>query len=285
MADALSHAGERAQPADFAMPVAERWWTRLRLLVCALASVFLIAPLVIVLIISFSSAPFLSFPPPGLSMRWYENLFGNPMWLGSLITSVKILVPTAILATVLGTAAAYGLARTEFPGRSIVIGFLMAPLVVPIIIVAAGIFGVFRMMGLHGTLTGLIIAHTVLTIPYVLATVSAALAMVERQLEDAALTLGASPWNCFRRVTLPLITPAILSGLLFAMVISFDELVVSLFISTPAVRPVTVQMWSNIRGDVDPTIAAVATLLLLFSLTALLAEHVVRRRSKIVADV
>jgi putative spermidine/putrescine transport system permease protein len=267
------------------MPVAERWWTRLRLLVCALASVFLIAPLVIVLIISFSSAPFLSFPPPGLSMRWYENLFGNPMWLGSLITSVKILVPTAILATVLGTAAAYGLARTEFPGRSIVIGFLMAPLVVPIIIVAAGIFGVFRMMGLHGTLTGLIIAHTVLTIPYVLATVSAALAMVERQLEDAALTLGASPWNCFRRVTLPLITPAILSGLLFAMVISFDELVVSLFISTPAVRPVTVQMWSNIRGDVDPTIAAVATLLLLFSLTALLAEHVVRRRSEIVADV
>jgi putative spermidine/putrescine transport system permease protein len=285
MANALSHAGEGAQPAVFAMPVAERWWTRLRLLVCALASVFLIAPLVIVLIISFSSAPFLSFPPPGLSMRWYENLFGNPMWLGSLITSVKILVPTAILATVLGTAAAYGLARTEFPGRSIVIGFLMAPLVVPIIIVAAGIFGVFRMMGLHGTLTGLIIAHTVLTIPYVLATVSAALAMVERQLEDAALTLGASPWNCFRRVTLPLITPAILSGLLFAMVISFDELVVSLFISTPAVRPVTVQMWSNIRGDVDPTIAAVATLLLLFSLTALLAEHVVRRRSEIVADV
>jgi putative spermidine/putrescine transport system permease protein len=285
MANALSHAGEGAQPAVFAMPVAERWWTRLRLLVCALASVFLIAPLVIVLIISFSSAPFLSFPPPGLSMRWYENLFGNPMWLGSLITSVKILVPTAILATVLGTAAAYGLARTEFPGRSIVIGFLMAPLVVPIIIIAAGIFGVFRMMGLHGTLTGLIIAHTVLTIPYVLATVSAALAMVERQLEDAALTLGASPWNCFRRVTLPLITPAILSGLLFAMVISFDELVVSLFISTPAVRPVTVQMWSNIRGDVDPTIAAVATLLLLFSLTALLAEHVVRRRSKIVADV
>jgi putative spermidine/putrescine transport system permease protein len=285
MANALSHAGEKARSAVFAMPVAERWWTRLRLLVCALASVFLIAPLVIVLIISFSSAPFLTFPPPGLSMRWYENLFGNPMWLGSLITSVKILVPTAILATVLGTAAAYGLARTEFPGRSIVIGFLMAPLVVPIIIIAAGIFGVFRMMGLHGTLTGLIIAHTVLTIPYVLATVSAALAMVERQLEDAALTLGASPWNCFRRVTLPLITPAILSGLLFAMVISFDELVVSLFISTPAVRPVTVQMWSNIRGDVDPTIAAVATLLLLFSLTALLAEHVVRRRSKIVADV
>ena len=259
---------------------AERWWSRARILVCVLAAIYLVAPLAIVLIISFSSAPFLTFPPPGFSLQWYENLMRNPMWFGSLLTSVKVLVPTAILATGMGTAAAYGLARTSFPGKAAVTGFLMAPLVVPVIIVAAGVFGVFRKFGLYGTLTGLIIAHTVLTIPYVLATVSAALAVVNRQLEDAALTLGATPWNCFRRVTLPLILPAVLSGLLFAMVISFDELVVSLFISTPIVRPVTVQMWSNIRGDVDPTIATVATVLFLFSLCALLAEHVARRHSR-----
>lgn len=257
----------------------ERWWGRLRATICALVMVYLVAPLIIVLIISFSSAQFLTFPPPGLSLQWYRNLASNPVWVQSIGTSIKILVPTAILATCLGTAAAYGLARSAFPGAALVRGFLMAPVVTPVIITAAGVFGVFRGFGLNGTLPGLILAHTMLTIPYVVATVSAGLSVVDRRLEDAASTLGAPPWTSFRRVTLPLILPAVLSGLLFAMVISFDELVVSLFISTPEVRPVTVQMWSNIRGDVDPTIAAVATLLLLFSLAALLLEGVLRRRS------
>ncbi|MGF7159247.1 putative spermidine/putrescine transport system permease protein [Rhodoligotrophos appendicifer] len=257
----------------------EHWWRRLRAVVCGLTIVYLVAPLIIVLIISFSSAPFLTFPPPGLSLQWYENLFNNPMWFGSLITSVKIMIPTAILATVLGTAASYALARSNFAGKFLVSGFVMAPMIVPVIIIAIGLFGVFRAIGLFGTLTGLIIAHTVLSIPYVFATVSGALSLVDRRLEDAASTLGAPPWTCFRRITLPLILPAILSGLLFAMVVSFDELVVSLFISSPTVRPVTVQMWSNIRGAVDPTIAAVATLLFCFSIFALIAESLARRRS------
>jgi putative spermidine/putrescine transport system permease protein len=258
---------------------AASWWGTARGVVCTLVVIFMIAPLLIVLAISFSSAAFLTFPPPGLSLQWYENLFGNPVWLRSLLTSLKILVPTAILATMLGTAAAYGLARSRLRFAAAIRGFLMAPVVVPVIITAAGIFGVFRDFGLSGTLPGLILAHTVLTIPYVVATVGAALAVVDARLEDAAMTLGAGPLTVFRRVTLPLILPAVLSGLLFAMVISFDELVVSLFISTPLVRPVTVQMWSDIRGDVDPTIAAVASVLFLFSLAALLADHLLRRRA------
>jgi ABC-type spermidine/putrescine transport system, permease component II len=153
----------------------------------------------------------------------------------------------------------------------------MAPLVVPVIVTAVGIFGFFRTLGLFGTLSGLIVAHAVLTVPYVVATVSGTLIMVDKRLEQAALTLGASPWKTFRRVTLPLILPAVLSGLVFAMVVSFDELVVSLFISTPAVRPVTVEMWSNVRGAVDPTIAAVATVLFTVSLAALLGEVITRR--------
>lgn len=253
------------------------WWGRLRAVICILAAIYMIAPLFIVIAISFSSAPFLTFPPPGFSLRWYENMFGNPVWARTLITSVKILVPTAILATVLGTAAAYSLARAKFPGAIFVQGLIMAPLVVPVIITAAGIYGVFRAWGLSGTLGGLILAHTILTIPYVFATVSAALSVIDPRLEDAAATLGAPPWARFRRITLPLVMPAVLSGLLFAMVISFDELIVSLFISTAAVRPVTVQMWSNIRGDVDPTIASVATVLFIFSLAVLLLDHLMRR--------
>jgi putative spermidine/putrescine transport system permease protein len=254
------------------------WWAIARAVVCTLVVIYLIAPMIIVLVISFSSAPFLTFPPPGLSLQWYRKLFGHAAWQGSLITSVQIMLPTAAIATVLGTAAAVGIARGRFPGASLVSSLLMAPVVVPVIITAAAMFGVFRGFGLYGTLAGLIIAHTVLTIPYVVTTVLGSLHMVDEQLENAALTLGATRWSAFWRVVFPLILPAVLSGFLFAMIISFDELVVSMFISSPTLRPVTVQMWSDIRGDVDPTISAIGTVLFLFSLLVLLGESVLRGR-------
>jgi putative spermidine/putrescine transport system permease protein len=217
------------------------------------------------------------FPPPGFSMQWYRKLFGDPAWVDSLLTSLEIVVPTGLLAMTVGTAAALGLARSKFPGKRLVVGLLMAPLVVPVIIIAAAIFGVFRVWDLNGTLAGFILAHTVLTVPYVLSTVLTSLQMVDEQYEKAALTLGAPPWVVFRRIVLPLILPGVLSGLLFAMVISFDELIVSLFIGSPTFRPVTVQMWSDVLGDIDPTIAAVGTLLFLFSLFVLLLESIMRR--------
>jgi putative spermidine/putrescine transport system permease protein len=255
----------------------EHWWRVLRITVSALLLVFLVAPMLIVIIISFSSAHFLTFPPPGFSLQWYRKLFGDPAWLDSLTASVEIVIPTGILATTLGTAAALGLARSEFPGQRIVAGFLMAPIVVPVIIIAAATFGTFRIWNLNGSLAGFVLAHTVLTIPYVISTVLASLEMVDERYEKAALTLGAPPWTVFRRIVFPLIMPGVLSGLLFAMVISFDELVVSLFIGSPTFRPVTVQMWSDVTGDVDPTIAAVGTLLFLFSLLVLLLEAITRR--------
>ncbi len=253
-------------------------WTWLRVVICLLVVVYMVVPLAIILIISFSSAPFLTFPPPGFSLQWYENFANNPSWIRSLLVTIKVMIPTAILSTVLGTAAALGISRSRLAVASFINGLLMAPLVIPVIITAAAMFGVFRIWGLYGNLLGLIIAHTVLTIPYVLSTVGTSVRLVDRRLEDAAANLGAKPLTTFRLITLPLIMPAVLSGLLFAMVLSFDELVVSLFISTPVVRPVTVQMWSNIRGDTDPTIAAIATVLFLFSLAALLLDALARRK-------
>jgi putative spermidine/putrescine transport system permease protein len=254
----------------------ETLWRWLRHVITALLVMFLVAPMLIVVVISFSSAHFLMFPPPGLSLKWYYKLFADSAWLGSLTTSIEIVVPTGILATVLGTAAALGLARSEFPAKKFIAGLLMAPIVVPVIIIAAGIFGTFRILNLNGTLVGFILAHTVLTVPYVVSTVLASLQMVDERHENAALTLGAPPWTVFYRIVFPLILPGVLSGLLFAMVISFDELIVSLFIGSPTFRPVTVQMWSDVLGDVDPTIAAVGTLLFLFSLFVLLIETVMR---------
>jgi len=257
---------------------ADRVWSALSGVVCAAIVIFLIAPMVIVVIISFSSAPFLMFPPPGFSLQWYEKVFSLPVWVDGLTTSLKVMIPSSLLATALGTAAAIGLARGRFPGRELLTIFIMAPLVVPVIITAAAILATFRSWGLLGTYAGLILAHTMLAVPYVLFTVLAALQLVDDQLESAALTLGATRLKAFWRITLPLVMPAVLSGMLFAMVVSFDELIVSIFISAPAVRPVTVQMWSDVRGDIDPTIAAIGTLILGFSIAVLLLESVLRRQ-------
>ena len=244
---------------------------------CALTILFLVAPMLIVLVISFSAAQFLTFPPPGWSLQWYRKLFDDPDWAGTLLNSVEIAIPAGLLATACGTAAAMGLARGRLPGRAVLNGLLMAPLVVPVIVVGAGMFGVFTNWGLNGTLAGFVLAHTVMTIPYVMSLVSASLSTVSEHYENAALTLGATPWIAFRRILFPLIAPSVLSGLLFAMVVSFDELVVSLFISTPTFKPVTVQMWSDVMGDVDPTIAAIGSLLFVFSLLVLFAERLTKR--------
>lgn len=263
---------------NIAAPHAGTWWAAVRGGITALVVAYLIAPMIIVLIISFSSAQFLTFPPPDLSLQWYRKLLGDPAWRDSLVTSIEIMFPSGLLATALGTAAAVGVARGRFPGAGAVWSLLMAPITVPVIITAAAVFGIFRGFGLAGTLSGLILAHTVLTIPYVVSTVLAALQMIDEQLENAALTLGATPWRAFWLVVFPLISPAVLSAFLFAVIVSFDELVVSMFISSPTLRPVTVQMWSDIRGAVDPTISAIGTLIFVFSLLVLLAESLVRRR-------
>ena len=254
------------------------FWRALRALVCTAVGLYLLAPLVVVVVISLSAGAFLQFPPPGLSLRWYQNLFSDPAWTDSLGVSVAVMVPAASIATVLGTAAAFGLQRGRVPGAAILEGVLMLPVVVPSIITAAALYGAYRPLRLNGTLLGLIAGHTMLVLPYVVATVGASLRTLDERLEHAASTLGAPPWTVFRRVTLPLLAPAVLSGLLFAMVVSFDELIVSLFVSTARLRPVAVQMWSNVRGDFDPTVAAIATLSFGLAIVALGGEALLRRR-------
>jgi putative spermidine/putrescine transport system permease protein len=251
-------------------------WRLVRGTLVITVAVFLLAPLAVVVIISFSAAPFLQFPPPGFSLRWYDQLFSTPAWMNALWVSVQLMVPSSIAATVLGTAASYGLVRGRVPGATLITACLMLPIIVPGMITAAALFGIYRGLGLNGTLTGLIIGHTVLLIPYVVATVSSALRVQDVQLEQAAATLGAPPWATFRHVTLPLIMPAVMSALLIAMILSFDELIVSLFVSSARVRPVAVQMWSNLLGDFDPTIAAIASVCFLFALLVMVADLALR---------
>jgi putative spermidine/putrescine transport system permease protein len=252
-------------------------WKALRVALTTLTVIYLIAPMVIILVISFSSASFLTFPPPGFSMQWYRNLFENPQWASTFITSLKIVLPSAICATVLGTAAAIALSRSNFRGKPFVAGLLLSPLVVPVIVIGAGIYEFYSQIGLSGTLVGFVAAHTMLALPYVLSIVMASMTTLGKQYEQAASTLGARPLTNFRRIMFPLLAPSILSGLLFAFVISFDELIVSIFISSPTFKPVSVQMWSDVNGDVNPTIAAIGSVLFLASLVVVFLEAWSRR--------
>jgi putative spermidine/putrescine transport system permease protein len=249
------------------------WGRAARLVICGLTVCYLVGPLLIVLVLSFSSAQFLTFPPPSFSLQLYRNLLQDPRWAATFITSVEIMIPTAILATLCATAAACGAVRLGARTASFVSAFVLAPIVTPVIITAAAIYGLFQRLDLNGTLAGLVLAHTVITLPYVFITVFAALRTIDPRLEAVARTLGAPPPTAFRRIVLPLIMPAILAGSVFSMVVSFDELVVSLFISTPEVQPLTVHMWSDVMGDVDPTITALSSFLLCIAFLAICAQR------------
>lgn len=228
-----------------------------------LVLVLLILPTVIVIPMSFNDSEYLTFPPSGYSLRWYHSYFSDPDWLKATWLSVRVALGAAAGATLLGTLAAYALFRYEFRSRKLIVGALMSPLIIPAIVLGIGLYDLFVRWTLIATPLGLIIAHTVVAVPYVLVTVSANLSKFDPALERASYSLGAGGVRTFMRVTLPLIAPGVVSGALFAFIHSFDEVVVTLFVSGYVMRTLPLKMWENIRHQVDPTIAAISALLLL----------------------
>jgi putative spermidine/putrescine transport system permease protein len=249
------------------------------LIVFAIATLtFLVAPLAVVLPISFSAAKYLTFPPPGWSLQWYARYFGSREWMSATVRSFEVAGLTMAAATAVGTAAALAL-RQPFRGRSLVRLIVLAPLVVPVIIVAIAIYGLYAQWKLVGTLSGLVLAHTVLALPFVVVIVSATLHGIDETLELAAQNLGANRWNTFRLVTLPLIRPGVVSAALLAFITSFDEVVVAIFVSGTQAATLPKQMWDGIRTEIDPTVAAVSTLLIGVTTLALGLLALVRRRA------
>ena len=241
--------------------------------------IFLVAPLAVVIPISFSAAKYLTFPPPGWSLQWYARYFGSREWMSATLRSFEVAVLTTAAATAVGTAAALAL-RRPFRGRSLVRLVLLAPLVVPVIIVAIALYGLYARLKLVGTLHGLVLAHTVLALPFVVVIVSATLRGIDDTLELAAQSLGASRAQTFRLVTLPLIRPGVVSAALLAFITSFDEVVVAIFVSGTQAATLPKQMWDGIRTEIDPTVAAVSTLLIGVTTLALGLLAVVRRRAR-----
>ncbi|HTR88286.1 MAG TPA: ABC transporter permease, partial [Reyranella sp.] len=229
-----------------------------RLLVVAAAIIyfFLMLPLLVVFPISLSSAQYMQFPPPGFSWQWYERYLDDPQWIDATVRSLYIGVSTAILALAVGVPLAFTLVRRRFRGRVFLDRLALAPLIVPTIIVSVGIYGLFAKLKLIGEWYGLVLAHTVLALPFVVLVIVAGLRDFDRALEQAAEGLGASRVRTLLRVTLPLLRPSLVSAGLLAFISSFDELVVALFLAGPNMT-LPKKMFDNILMEIDPTIAAV----------------------------
>jgi putative spermidine/putrescine transport system permease protein len=249
-------------------------------LVAGLILLYLVFPVFVVIPVSFSSAQYLQFPPPGFSLQWYEHYFERTDWVAATWLSLRVALLTALLATLLGTAASIALVRGRFPGRQMMHSFLVSPLIIPTIIVAIGVYFFYARLRIIGNPFALSLAHTTLAIPFVVVNVSATLYGFDERLEYAAMNLGANRWQTFRRVTLPIIRPGVLAGALFAFITSFDELIVALFISGTGAVTLPRKMWDSLRQEIDPTIAAVSSLMIVISVLMLVSAELLRQRGE-----
>ena len=262
------------------------WYYAFRAL-CAAIFIFLIGPIFVIVPLSFNAAPYFSFTPEmlsldpdGYSLRWYADFWTDNNWRLAVRNSIVIAVFATLLSTALGTLAALGLSQSNMPYRSTLMALLISPMIVPLIISAAGMYFFYSRIGLASTHVGVILAHAALGTPFVVITVTATLVGFDRTLIRAAHNLGANPTVTFFRVIVPLILPGVISGALFAFITSFDEVVVVLVVGSVEQRTIPWAMFSGIREQISPTILAVATLLVMMSIALLTTLELLRRRSE-----
>ena len=244
---------------------------------CVLTLVFLCAPILIVVVVSFNASEFIEFPPRAWSLRWYQNYFSARQWVEPTLLSLRIAFVTMVLSTVLGTAAAIGLTRGQFPGRRALEFFFLSPMVMPTIVLAIGLYLLFARFKLVGQPLALYLAHTIVAAPLVIVIVSAALKTTDSAIELAARSLGAGYFRTLWHVTLPAILPSVVSGAAFAFLLSFDEVVLAIFLGGPATTTLPKRMWESVRYEIDPTLTAISTLLVIIPIVILTGVEIVRR--------
>ena len=262
------------------------WYYSFRTL-CVLIFIFLVGPIFVIIPLSFNELPYftftpemLAFDPAGYSTKWYQEFFTEDSWQRAVQNSFLIAVFATLISTFLGTLAALGLSRPEMPFRKTIMALLISPMIVPLIISAAGMYFFYARIGLASTHIGVILAHAALGIPFVIITVTATLVGFDHSLTRAAASLGSSPTRTFFVVIVPLILPGVISGALLAFITSFDEVVVVLFVGSVDQRTIPWKMFSGIREEIRPTILAVATLLVVISIVLLTMVELLRRRSE-----
>nr|WP_298569730.1 ABC transporter permease [uncultured Aliiroseovarius sp.] len=265
----------------------QRIWHYTFLVICGVIFFFLIAPIAVVIPLSFNAENFftftpemLRFDPEGYSLKHYRDFFSNPDWQSAMWNSIKIAPVATVISVSLGTLAAIGLSQPHVPARRAIMAILISPMIVPLIISAAGMYFFYSKINLAGTYWGVVLAHAALGIPFVIITVTATLVGFDRSLTRAAANMGADPVTTFFRVQMPLILPGVISGALFAFITSFDEVVVVIFVGSAKQQTLPWQMFTGLREQISPTILAVATILVGVSILLLTTLEILRRRSE-----
>ena len=265
----------------------QRIWYYAFRVICGLIFFFLIAPIVVVMPLSFNAEDFFTFTPEmlrldpeGYSLKHYDDFFNSSDWQQAMWNSLKIAPMATLLSVGFGTLAAIGLSSEHVPFRRAIMAILISPMIVPLIISAAGMYFFYSRIGLQGTYLGVVLAHAALGIPFVIITVTATLVGFDRSLTRAAANMGADPVTTFFRVQMPLILPGVISGGLFAFITSFDEVVVVIFVGSANQQTLPWQMFTGLREQISPTILAVATILVAISIALLSTVEVLRRRSE-----
>lgn len=267
--------------------VGQRAWYYGFRVICALLFLFLIFPILVIIPLSFNAQDFftftakmLAFDPDGYSLKHYRDFFSNSDWQNAMWNSIRIAPMATLISVSIGTLAAIGLSQSHVPFRGAIMAILISPMIVPLIISAAGMYFFYSRLGLQGTYMGVVLAHAALGTPFVIITVTATLVGFDRSLVRAAANLGAGPVRTFFKVQLPLIIPGVISGGLFAFITSFDEVVVVLFLGSASQKTLPWQMFTGLREQISPTILAVATLLVTISILLLVVLELLRRRSE-----
>ena len=265
----------------------QRIWHYTFYVICGLIFFFLIAPILTIIPLSFNAEDFFTFTPGMLeldpeaySLKHYRDFFQNPDWQQALSNSVRIAPAATLLSVVLGTLAAIGLSQSHVPFRRAIMAILISPMIVPLIISAAGMYFFYSRINLQGTYLGVVLAHAALGVPFVIITVTATMVGFDRSLTRASANLGAGPVRTFFKVQMPLILPGVISGGLFAFITSFDEVVVVLFVGSASQKTLPWQMFIGLREQISPTILAVATILVVVSILLLTTVELLRRRSE-----
>jgi len=240
---------------------------------------FLVLPSLVVIPVSFTESNFIEWPPQGFTLKWYQAYLESPLWLSATWRSLYVGLASAALATLIGAPAAFVLAKRRFPLRGAVFALILAPMILPRMIIALALFYLYAQIGLVGSSFGLVLSHVVLAVPYVVVTMMAVLKSHDERLEQAAGTLGAKPWQAIRRITIPLIRPGLISAFLFAFVTSFDELTVALFVTGGLSATLPKQMWDDALLKVSPILAAVSTVILVTVTVVVFIGEFFRRQS------
>ena len=240
--------------------------------------IFLLVPIIFIIALSFGSSKWLAFPPPAWTLRWYQDLATDPRWLTAAFTSLKIGLLVTICSMLLGVTASLAVIRGRFPGRQFLRGLFLTPMVLPVVVFAVATYLLFLRVGLGGTLIGFVIAHTVLAFPFAFITISTSLENFDKSIEDAAVLCGAPPIVAFLKITVPSIRLGLLSAALFSFLISWDEVVVAIFMASPELQTLPVLIWAALRQELSPTIAAASSILVLITLVLMMLIAALRRR-------